>query len=172
MDFNCVSPSSWVSEVSQQERIKTELQQLFDAAHFELPAAVTLTMKKRVGSRNVDFLAASENFGHFMNRLNHKILGSAAKLHARRLKTVAVIESSADGRLHYHAMIDRPCYFSFEKFKGVVTGQWLRTDFGYRHVDIQDAADAGWTNYMLKSRQKNSCLLDSIDWNNCHLIAE
>jgi hypothetical protein len=69
-----------------------------------------------------------------MNRLNHKILGSAAKLHARRLKTVAVIETNADGRQHYHAMIDRPCYFSFEKFKVVVTDQWLRTDFGYRQT--------------------------------------
>ena len=125
-------------------------------------------MKKRAGSRNIDPMAASENFGHFMNRLNHKILGSAAKLHGRRLKTVAIIESNADARLHYHAMIDRPHYCSFEAFKEAVTAQWLRTDFGYRQIDIQDAADAGWTDYMLKSRQKVS-LLDSIDWTNCHL---
>jgi hypothetical protein len=168
MASNCVVTSSLVCAASQRDRVKTELRQLFDPTHFNLPAAVTLTMKKRVGSRNIDLMAASENFGHFMNRLNHKILGSAAKLHARRLKTVAVIESNADGRLHYHAMIDRPCYFSFEKFKVVVTDQWLRTDFGYRQIDIQDAATAGWTDYMLKSRQKTS-LLDSIDWNNCHL---
>jgi hypothetical protein len=152
-------------------RCADELRGVFDPSRFENPAAVTLTMKKRVGGRNADSILASENFRQFMNRLNNKILGSAAKLHGRRLKTVAVIESNADGRLHYHAMIDRPCYFSFEKFKVVVTDQWLRTDFGYRHVDIQDAANAGWTNYMLKSRQKTS-LLDSIDWNNCHLIAE
>jgi hypothetical protein len=116
-------------------------------------------------------IVASENFRHFMNRLNHKILGSAAKLHGRHLKTVAVIETNADGRLHYHTMIDRPYYCSFAKFKGVVMDQWLRTDFGYRQINIQDAADAGWTDYMLKRRQKSS-LLDSIDWNNCHLIAE
>lgn len=158
-------------EVSQRERVETELKQLFDPAHFDFPAAATLTMKKRIGSRNIDLMAASENFGHFMNRLNHKILGSAAKLHARRLKTVAVIESNADGRLHYHAMLDRPYYCLFETFKGVVIEQWLRTGFGYRQIDIQDAADAGWTDYMLKYRQKSS-LLDSIDWNNCHLIAE
>ena len=106
-----------------------------------------------------------------MNCLNHKILRSAAKLHGRHLKTAAVIESNADGRLHYHAMINRPYYCSFEAFKEAVTDQWLRTNFGYRHVDIQDAADAGWTHYMLKSRQKSS-LLDAIDWNNCQLIAE
>jgi len=68
-------------------------------------------MKKRFGARNIDFMAASENFRHFMNRLNHKILGSAGKLHGRRLMSFAVIESNANGRLHYHAMIDRPNLF-------------------------------------------------------------
>jgi hypothetical protein len=152
-------------------RCADELRPLFDANRFENPAAVTLTMKKRVGCRNADYMVASENFRQFMNRLNNKILGSAAKLHGRRLNTVAIIESNADARLHYHAMIDRPHYCSFEAFKEAVTDQWLRTDFGHRHVDIQDAANAGWTDYMLKSRQKTS-LLDSIDWKNCHLIAE
>jgi hypothetical protein len=152
-------------------RFAEELRGLFDPNKFQNPAAVTLTLKKRVGGRNADSIVASENFRHFMNRLNHKILGSAAKLHERRLKTVSVTETNADGRLHYHAMIDRPHYCSFETFKGVVTDQWLRTDFGYRQIDIQDAATPGWTDYLLKSRQKIS-LLDSIDWTNCHLIAE
>jgi hypothetical protein len=148
-----------------------ELLEQFDPALFQSPAAVTLTMKKRVGFQNADLLVGSQNFRHFMNRLNNKILGSAAKLHGRRLKTVAVIEANADSRLHYHAMIDRPHYCSFATFKAVVSDQWRRTDFGYRQIDVQDAADAGWTDYMLKLRQKVS-LLDSIDWNNCHLIAE
>src|SRR5882724_8494312 len=135
----------------------------FDPSKFQSPTAVTLTMKKRVGVRNADSNVASENFWHFMSRLNHKILGSAAKLHGRQLKTVAVIETNADGRLHYHAMIDRPCYCSFATFKNVVIDQWLRTDFGYRQINIQHEADAGWTDYMLEFRQKES-LLDFIDW--------
>ena len=153
------------------ERYADALRELFDPSKFQNPAAVTLTMKKRVGGRNADPIVASENFRHFMSRLNNKILGSAAKLHGRRLKTVAVVESNADGRLHYHAMIDRPDYCSFETFKDAVADQWLRTTFGYRQIDVQDAATPGWANYMLKSRQKSS-LLDSIDWTNCHLIAE
>jgi hypothetical protein len=153
------------------DRCVDELRARFDPSQFQNPAAVTLTMKKRVGCRNADPIGASENFRHFINRLNHILLGSRAKRYGARLRTVAVLESNAEGRLHYHAMIDRPYHCSLETFKDVVTDQWLRTDFGYRHVDIQDAANAGWTNYMLKSRQKTS-LLDSIDWNNCHLIAE
>jgi hypothetical protein len=154
-----------------EHRCVDGLRKKFDPVLFQSPAAVTLTMKKRVGFQTADLLVASANFRHFMNRLNNNILGSAAKLHGRRLKTVAVIEANADARLHYHAMIDRPHYCSFERFKAVIADQWLRTDFGYRQIDIQDAADVGWTEYMLKLRQKIS-LLDSIDWNNCHLIAE
>jgi hypothetical protein len=95
------------SQSAVDGRCADELRGLFDPSRFQNPAAVTLTMKKRVGGRNADSILASENFRQFMNRLNNKILGSAAKLHGRRLKTVAVIESNADGRLHYHAMIKR-----------------------------------------------------------------
>jgi hypothetical protein len=149
------------------DRCVDELRKRFDPSQFQNPAAAALTMKKRVGFRNGDPTVASENFRHFMSRLNHKILGSAAKLHGRKLKTVAVIETNADGRLHYHAMIDRPHYCSFEAFRAVVTDQWLRTGFGYRQIDIQDLPTSGSTDYMLKSRQKTS-LFGSIDWNNCH----
>ena len=153
------------------DRYVDELQTRFDPSQFQSPAAVTLTMKKRVGCRNADPIVASENFRYFLNRINHILIGSRAKRYGARLQTVAVIESNADGRLHYHAIIDRPYHCSFERFRSVITDQWLRTSFGYRQVDIQDAADAGWIDYMLKPRQKAS-LLDAIDWNNCHLIAE
>jgi hypothetical protein len=152
-------------------RFAEELRKLFDPHRFDHPAAVSLTMKKRVGGRSIDMMVASENFRHFRNRLNNKILGSKAKLHGGKLKIVAIIESNADGRLHYHAMIDRPYYCSFDRFKDTVIDQWPRTDFGYRQIDVQDGADAGWVDYIIKPQQKRS-LLDSIDWNNCHLIAE
>jgi hypothetical protein len=134
------------------------------------PAAVTLTLKKRVGGNIIDQIKASTNFRHFRNRLNHAVLGSRAKRHGAQLRLVAVIETSADNRLHYHCIIDRPYYCSFETFSAIVREQWSKTDFGYNQIDIQDQADAGWTDYILKPRQKHS-LLDSIDWDNCHLIA-
>jgi hypothetical protein len=153
-----------------QIRCREELERMINSAKFTAPAAVTLTMKKRNGGRAADPIIASENFRHFSNRLAHVILGSAAKRHGRRLLTIAVIETSADDRLHYHCIIDRPYYCSFERFSTIITEQWQKTDFGYREVDIQDQANEGWTDYILKRRQKSS-LLDSIDWNNCQLIA-
>ena len=148
-----------------------ELRKLFDPVRFDNPTAVSLTMKKRVGGRNIDMMVASENLRHFCNRLNNKILGSKAKRYGDKLQMVAIIESNADGRLHYHAMIDRPYYCSFDRFRDTVIDQWQRTTFGYRQTDIQDHADAGWIDYIIKPQQKKS-LLDSIDWTNCHLIAE
>ena len=128
-------------------------------------------MKKRAGGRVADDINASDNFRHFRNRLDHAVLGSRAKRYGARLGLVAVLERSADYRLHYHCIIDRPYYCSFGKFDATVREQWIKTDFGYRQVDIQDHSDAGWTDYILKRRQKRS-LFDSIDWANCQLIAE
>jgi len=83
---------------------------------------------------------------------------------------VVVLECSADNRLHYHCIIDRPYHCSFETFSAIVREQWSKTDFGYHQVDIQDQADTGWTDYILKQRQKSS-LLGSIDWENSFLTA-
>jgi hypothetical protein len=128
-------------------------------------------MKKRTGAKVADDINASENFRHFRKRLDHAILGSRAKRYGARLRMLAVIERSADHRLHYHCIIERPDYCSLERLDAAIREQWLKTDFGYRQVDIQDQSDAGWIDYILKQRQKRS-LFDSIDWANCQLIAE
>jgi hypothetical protein len=155
----------------EQQRCRDQLERLFNTVKFDNPAAVTLTMKKRVGSRAADHIVASDNFRHFRNRLDHAVLGSRAKRYGAHLLIIAVLEFSADHRLHYHCTIDRPYHCPFDKFSASTREQWLKTDFGYREVDIQDQPDSGWTCYMLKWRQKTS-LLDAIDWTNCQLIAE
>jgi hypothetical protein len=147
---------------------RDELERLINSVPFQNPAAVTLTLKKRTGSRIADTITASENFRHFRTRLESRVLGRGAKRHGKRLLIIAVLEISADHRLHYHCIIDRPYYCSFERFSAIVRDQWPTTDFGYHQVDIQNQPDGGWTDYILKQRQKES-LLDSIDWANCHL---
>ncbi|WP_342736278.1 hypothetical protein [Bradyrhizobium sp. B117] len=158
--------------MSHQEQVcRAELARLINSMPFAAPAAVTLTMKKRHGARLADDIVASENFRHFRNRLEHSLLGSAAKLHGKHLMMIVVLETSADNRLHYHCIIDRPYHCTLVRFEVVVREEWTKTDFGYRHIDIQDQPDEGWTYYILKQRQKRS-LFDSIDWANCQLIAE
>jgi hypothetical protein len=156
--------------MSSPSHAGAELRQMVEKTKFQNPAAVTLTLKKRAGGNVIDEIKASANFRHFRNRLNHSVLGSKAKRHGAQLLMIAVLEISADKRLHYHCIIDRPYYCSFERFAAIVREQWSKTDFGYHQIDIQDQADIGWTEYILKPRQKR-LLLDSIDWDNCYLIA-
>jgi hypothetical protein len=145
------------------------VERFIKSVQFQNPTAVTLTMKKRAGARDADSIIASENFRHFRNRLNHAVLGSRAKRYGARLTMVVVLEISADHRFHFHCIIDRPCHYSVPKFAAIIREQWWwKTDFGYHQVDVQDQSDAGWTDYILKQRQKTS-LLDSIDWLNCHI---
>lgn len=151
----------------EYQRAKAELSEFLRIEQFERPSAVTLTMKKRFAGERADHISASTNFGYFQKRLNAKLLGSSAKRYGQKLKMAAVIEANADGRLHYHAIIDRPAHWSFADFSREVHVQWQKTNFGYREIDIQDTPDEGWTEYMLKLRQKAS-LSDSIDWPNCH----
>lgn len=155
----------------QQFACRHELDIFIKQVEFKNPTAVTLTMKKRVGGRAADTIIASENFRHFRNRLNHTVLGSRAKRYGKQLAMVVVIEISADHRLHFHCIIERPYHSSIEQFATIIREQWWKTDFGYHQVDVQDQPNAGWIHYILKPRQKSS-LLDSIDWTNCHLIAE
>lgn len=150
---------------------EVELRAFLQSIEFSKAAAVTLTMKKRSGAKVADDINASENFRHFRNRLDNVILGSRAKRYGAKLRMLVVMERSADYRLHYHCIIERPYYCSIERFDAAVRDQWLKTEFGYRQVDIQDQPNAGWTDYILKQRQKSS-LVDSIDWANCQLTAE
>jgi len=153
--------------IHNQTACRSELRELISSIRFQNPTAVTLTLKKRCGSRVADEIAASENFRLFRIRLEGRVLGRAAKMHGKRLRIIAVMETSADHRLHYHCIIDRPYYCSAERFSAIIRDQWAKTDFGYQQVDIQDQSNDGWTDYLLKQRQKTS-LLDSIDWANCY----
>jgi hypothetical protein len=155
---------------SPSQSAGAELRRMIAETEFRNPTALTLTLKKRAGGNVIDEIKASTNFRHFRNRLNHAVLGSKAKRYGQKLVVIAVLEISADKRLHYHCIIDRPYYCSFERFAAIVREQWAKTDFGYHQIDIQNQADAGWTDYILKPRQKRS-LLDSIDWDNWNLIA-
>ena len=150
---------------------RNELLSLLESVKFSNPVAATLTMKKRACGLSADQIIASRNFQHFRNRINHKVLGSRAKRYGARLQMIVVMEMSADHRLHFHSMIDRPCGYSFTEFAAIIREQWWKTDFGYHQVDVQDQPNVGWIDYILKQRQKSS-LLDSIDWTNCQLIAE
>ena len=53
------------------------------------PIALTLTMKQRQSAQNIDHMLASNNFRHFMNRLNRDVYGNAARRFGKGLFAVA-----------------------------------------------------------------------------------
>ncbi len=85
--------------------------------------AVTLTMKLRANGRANDLITASANCRYFLNRLNAKSLGAAAKRYGKKLKTFAVIEQNAEGRLHYHMIIDRPSHIAADDLSALIREQ-------------------------------------------------
>lgn len=137
---------------------------------FERPLAVTLTMKFRANGQPNDRTRASINCHHFLNRVNARLFGSAAKRYGRKLDVFSVLEENAEGRLHFHMIVDCPADRHIADVSFAIREEWPRTDFGYRHIEIKSITDDGWLSYMLKRRQKGGNFLDSIDWANCTTI--
>ena len=120
----------------------------FDGWH--KPFAVTLTMRKRITSRNgkyvtLDEYLARQNLRHFLNRLNLKIFGYAFKRNpkANRVAVFPVLEGDAEKRLHFHLTIDCPREELVEDFANLVAEAWRGTDWAYRQIQVVPG-DHGW----------------------------
>jgi len=147
-----------VSKHAQQKSLK----EYFKGIAWVNPFSVTLTMKYGVW-RDV-----SQNFRHYMNRLNQKFLGTRFRRYGEQLRVIPVYESGSSVNPHYHCMIDNPDSDRDFEFTRLVRECWWKTELSKPEVDIQKTYDVdGWIDYMVKFRTKTS-LTDSVDWNNLH----
>ena len=141
--------------------------------HWVGPHAVTLTLKQGVMPNNGgSFLMltmdrASQNYRHFLNLLNGAVFGKGAKRGNERVNSISVIEGGNGTRLHIHAIIDCSSQALWSNFPVLIEKVWQRTQWGHGQIDVQSDADAGWTNYISKFRDKPS-YVDAIDWENYH----
>jgi hypothetical protein len=149
-------------------KIRKAVLDLSDLKQFNDPCAVTLTMKQRVGSVEIDPISCSRNFTHFSNRLNKAILRNSFTRYGNRVRIIPVLERSHSQRYHYHTAIDRTDHVDRDAFQRIVTDCWNRTFWGYREIDFQFDMSAGWIDYMTKPTQKEE-YSDSIDWQNFHV---
>jgi hypothetical protein len=101
----------------EDKKIRKAAVQFFNLRKFNDPCAVTLTMKQRVGSVELDPIACSRNFAHFSNRLNKAILRNSFTRYGNRIRMIPVIERSHDQRYHYHTAIDRTDHVNRDDFK-------------------------------------------------------
>jgi len=93
------------------------------------------------------------------------VFGSSAQRFKKGLKLFPVIETSADNRIHIHALIDCPDHIGPSEFLDKIDKAWSKTNFGYHHTHIQPIRDDGWSTYITKFNQKSEYDL-AIDWMN------
>lgn len=123
------------------------------------PFAVTLTMRWQSWRQH------SQNFRHFMNRLNTAIHGNTYKRYGRRLSVLPVIEGSHRDHPHYHCVIDNPRPDNRIWFEANIFKCWNQTELGLPEMSITPEADIGWIRYMAKPRDKDT-YNEAFDWEN------
>lgn len=143
---------------------------------WQAPFAATLTLRQCVTVSNgmqtvrvaLTEQSASQNFRHFLNKLNRSVYGNAAQRFGKGVAVVPVIEGNADKRMHFHAVIDCPRPELAADFPVIVADAWRSTQWGYYQIDVRPDADRGWLNYMMKFRDKPD-FATAIDWMNLRL---
>jgi hypothetical protein len=134
---------------------------------------VTLTLKQARQSDagawiKLDDYPCRRAFRHFMNLLNRAVYGAAFRRHRKRLRVLPVLEKgelrartlrswqrAASGRWHIHCAIELPLHFDAFTFEKLIRRCWTKVEWGYKRILVRDGANAGWIDYMLKSRQKS-----------------
>ena len=126
------------------------------------PFAITLTMN------SVQWRSHSQNFRHFMNRLNQSYLQNSYRRYNKRLTVIPVKEGTSYIQPHYHCVIDNPYPERNREFVNLIKTCWKETTLGLQQVDIQPMINNGWIDYMTKL-EKKSDIKESIDWENLTL---
>ena len=150
-------------------RIRRAIVDFVNYPAWQNPIAVTFTLKQRIATLGGVLLInrdrCSQNFHHFLNRVNRKLFGNAARRYGTSISVFPVIEESANSRVHIHSLIERPKRVSIEEYKSLISTEWRKTDWGYNHIHFDEKPNEGWLWYMTKPSQKSEFDL-SIDWTN------
>ncbi len=123
---------------------------------------VSLTLKQGDSVTRLDEISASQNFRHFMNRMNSSIYGKGFKRFGKKLNVIPVLERSSTNRLHYHLIFQNPYPDDPAAFARLIESEWAKTRFGYIQSHIDELIDHGWTDYITKFKSAS----DGIDWEN------
>ena len=80
-------------------------------------------------------------------------------------KLIASLEQDANGRFHYHLLIDLPTFRHKVRFAGNLWFTWPRTQWGYKEFKVKPVTDVvGWIRYLTK--KENGGIGCGIDWEN------
>lgn len=125
------------------------------------PYAVTLTMSTNA------WRDTSQNFRHFLNRLNQSYLDNRYRRYGERLSVVPIIEGTANSPIHYHCIIDNPYPDRDEAFLASIRQSWWTTELSKPEINIQRMHSDGWITYITKLRTKTD-FTSCVDWQNTY----
>lgn len=164
-------------DMNYKELIKLQkcTREWINSIDFKNPYAATLTFKKSIimeGSLYMDRMylneaEAAKTIKLFINILNEKIFGKAAKRHRRRCQCISISEGTDTKHLHYHLVIDCPRDELKDQFPDMIEEAWSKIDWAGEQTDVQIMYNKGWIDYITKLRDKR-CFTGSIDVDNCH----
>jgi hypothetical protein len=123
---------------------------------------ITFTMKQEGNKGKLNGISASQNFRHFMNVLNRKAYKQQFKRFNKRINVLPVIENSYTNRIHFHTILSIPENMKPNDYIQLIKEAWIKTDYGYREVDVKPYINSGWTEYITKFKSSN----DDVDWEN------
>lgn len=85
---------------------------------------------------------ARKNVRHFLNILNKKIYGNAAKRFNKKVHVVPVIKGGTkNNQLHLHMTVIVPERFKKDEFVTLMSNLWTKTHFGNSVMKVQDVHD-------------------------------
>ena len=130
------------------------------------PFAVTLTMN------SCSWRTHSQNFRHFMSRLNQSFLKTSFRRYGNKLTVIPIMEGNNKTHTHYHCVIDNPYPERNEEFVDLIRESWGNTLLGMSKskysIDIQPMYSDGWIEYITKCSSKSD-IKDSVDWDNMYI---
>ena len=148
-----------VNDLEYQNKVRSWMKEV----SFINPFAVTLTMYTN------NWRDYSQNFRHFMSRLNQSFLKTSFRRYGNKLTVIPIMEGNNKTHTHYHCVIDNPYPERNEEFVDLIRESWGNTLLGMSKskysIDIQPMYSDGWIEYITKCSSKTD-IKDSVDWDN------
>ena len=115
---------------------------------------------------------ASRNVRHYLNVLNKRFWGNAARKYGRRCQVIPTFEYGEAPKkyLHYHLFIKKPNHVAAWKFECRLRSDWFKTEWGELSVNVQSNTDSGWLEYITKDTRGGKTNpewnFENVDFNN------
>ncbi len=155
----------------QRREFRRALQEFVNFESWLFPMGVTLTHRLAVtaffGVAKGTPEIYRQNLRHFLNCLERIFLTRSERRRGKHLRVFASLESDQSGRKHYHLMIEKPENADEERFRNIITGEWQKTHWGHREVDVRPVETSEWIAYLSKCELGTS--EPAIDWENSRL---